>query len=319
MPATSPHPTIRHLPFETREALRSGFAVPTFVACCTRLVENSIDAGATSVQVDVYGATAIKVTDNGCGIREEDLAKLGQRYMTSKIRSVSDLCRLDDTLGFRGEALASIARMSELEIITKPAGENCWRARILLCRQAGDAAPATQITVHPYSPFAVTGTIAIVREIYRNYPVRQRELHTNVRKEVEALVRTLETLMLVHPAISVRLRVGSEAKTVRLNLPRVSTTYQRFGQIYGNVLGRDLDYVAIDWEGMELEGCITRSPVFKGGCQFIYIGKRQLVMDEIYALVNSVFGTSKYLKRESDCVLSKVAKRNSARYPAYIL
>ncbi|NLT47976.1 MAG: DNA mismatch repair protein MutL, partial [Clostridiales bacterium] len=111
---------INLLPEEVSEKIAAGEVVDRPLSIVKELVENSIDAGSDNIVVEIKngGKTYIRVTDNGAGIPAKDVGKAFQRHATSKIRSTADLDRIR-TLGFRGEALTSIAAVSKVEIITK--------------------------------------------------------------------------------------------------------------------------------------------------------------------------------------------------------
>lgn len=131
------------------------------------LVENSVDAGATKITVEVKkgGKSYIKITDNGKGIEKEDLPLAIERHATSKIRSVEDL-EHTYTMGFRGEALASIASISNFTIISKTDNEDVG---IKIIADGGDIISAEEVSAN-------TGTTIIVENIFFNTPVRYKFL-----------------------------------------------------------------------------------------------------------------------------------------------
>ena len=115
-------PKINLLPKNVAELIAAGEVVERPASVIKELVENSIDAGATAITVEIQrgGITYMRVTDNGCGIPEDQVETAFLRHATSKIETVQDLDAIG-TLGFRGEALASIAAVTRTELITKPA------------------------------------------------------------------------------------------------------------------------------------------------------------------------------------------------------
>ena len=117
-------PKINILDRETAELIAAGEVIERPASVVKELVENSIDAGATAITVEIGhgGVRLIRVTDNGCGIEREDVPKAFLRHATSKVLRPEDLDRIG-TLGFRGEALASICAVSETEILTRAATE----------------------------------------------------------------------------------------------------------------------------------------------------------------------------------------------------
>ena len=115
---------IRLLTEETISRIAAGEVIERPVNVVKELVENSIDAGASAITIEIRdgGISLIRVTDNGCGIEKDQISKAFIRHATSKITDADDLSRLS-SLGFRGEALASIAAVAQVEMITKVKGE----------------------------------------------------------------------------------------------------------------------------------------------------------------------------------------------------
>ena len=129
---------IHILDSETIDKIAAGEVVERPSSVVKELVENAIDAGATAVTVEAKdgGIEFIRVTDNGCGMEREQLRTAFLRHATSKIGNAEDLMHIS-SLGFRGEALSSIAAVSKVEVITKPAG--CLTGSRLLLEGAGEA------------------------------------------------------------------------------------------------------------------------------------------------------------------------------------
>ena len=136
-------PKINILDRETAELIAAGEVIERPASVVKELVENSIDAGATAVTVEIShgGVRLIRVTDNGCGIEREDVPKAFLRHATSKVLRPEDLDRIG-TLGFRGEALASICAVSETEILTRAATEEIGTRYTLAGECAGELAEA---------------------------------------------------------------------------------------------------------------------------------------------------------------------------------
>jgi DNA mismatch repair protein MutL len=166
------------------------------------LVENSIDAGATSISVDIEngGITSIRITDNGKGIAPDDIEIAFERHATSKIRSSDDLIKVM-TMGFRGEALASIAAIAKVELITRTKDYEIGTKIIV---EGGDIISKEECG-------APLGTTIIVRELFYNTPVRYKFLKKDFTEGgyIEAAV---EKIALINPNISFRL--NNNRKTV---------------------------------------------------------------------------------------------------------
>ena len=148
---------INILDSETINKIAAGEVVERPSSVVKELVENSIDAGSTAITIEIKegGISFIRITDNGCGIPKEDIPKVFLRHATSKIKSVEDLLSVS-SLGFRGEALSSIASVSQVELITKTADEvsgyryTCEGGTEGVCQEVG----------------APEGTTIVVRNIF---------------------------------------------------------------------------------------------------------------------------------------------------------
>jgi DNA mismatch repair protein MutL len=160
---------IRALPDHLINQIAAGEVVERPAAALKELLENALDAAATQIDVDLAGGgiSRIRVADNGAGIEREDLALAVARHATSKLASADDLLAIA-TLGFRGEALASIAAVSHLALASRAAGKpHAWRIEV-----DGGAISAT-------APAALSsGTSVTVRELYYNTPARRKFLRT---------------------------------------------------------------------------------------------------------------------------------------------
>ena len=160
-------PKINVLPREVAELIAAGEVIERPASIVKELVENAIDAGSTAVTVEIQhgGVKYLRVTDNGCGIEREDAPKAFMRHATSKVRDASDLDSIG-TLGFRGEALASIAAVAHVEMMTKVRG----------------AAAGTLVQVSGSEVVGVSdagcpdGTTIVVRDVFYNVPARLKFL-----------------------------------------------------------------------------------------------------------------------------------------------
>ena len=156
------------------------------------LVENSIDAGATSINVEIEngGISLIRITDNGKGIAADDVEIAFERHATSKIRSAKDLIKVS-TMGFRGEALASIAAIAKVELVTKTKDAEMG-TRIIV--EGGDVVLKEECG-------APNGTTITVRELFFNTPVRYKFLKKDFT-EGGYIETALERISLINPEIS---------------------------------------------------------------------------------------------------------------------
>ncbi len=175
--------------------IAAGEVVQRPASAAKELIENALDAGARSVSVvlKAAGSELIQVIDDGCGMSQDDALVAFRRHATSKIRAIEDLDRIH-TLGFRGEALASIASVAQVELKTKRIGDI---AGYRVCLEGG------KVTVK--EPCATpNGTSLAIRNLFYNVPARRNFLKTPAT-EFKHLVETFQFLALAHPAVSFRL------------------------------------------------------------------------------------------------------------------
>ncbi|MGI6206118.1 MAG: DNA mismatch repair endonuclease MutL [Anaerovoracaceae bacterium] len=186
---------IKELTKQTADRIAAGEVVERPVSIVKELVENSIDAGSTSIVVEIKdgGKSYIRVTDNGCGIRADETELAFKRHATSKISEVSDLDSIS-TLGFRGEALASIAAVSRTELTTKTADE---RAGSYLMMEGGNVSEKSERG-------CPEGTTVIVRDLFYNTPARRKFLK-GANAESALVTDFVSKTALSHPDIRVRM------------------------------------------------------------------------------------------------------------------
>ena len=188
-------PKINVLPKQVAELIAAGEVVERPASVIKELVENSIDANARNITVEIQrgGISYIRITDDGCGIAHEDVPKAFLRHATSKISSGVDLNSIS-TLGFRGEALAAVSSVSRAELFTKPHGEafgthyKIEGGTETLCEEAG----------------CPDGTTIIIRDIFYNTPARMKFLKKDV-SEANAAAAVVDRIALSHPEIAFKL------------------------------------------------------------------------------------------------------------------
>ncbi|MCD8055255.1 MAG: DNA mismatch repair endonuclease MutL [Clostridiales bacterium] len=185
---------IHVLDFEVANLIAAGEVVDRPASVIKELLENAIDSGAHTITVEVKrgGVAYMRVTDNGCGISFDDLPTSILRHATSKISNADDLEHIG-TLGFRGEALAAIASVSKLRIISRPEGEE--KGGILIA-EGGSVVEHSEIA-------ASAGTSVIVEELFANVPARRKFLKKDV-SETAAIFTVVERIALSRPDISFR-------------------------------------------------------------------------------------------------------------------
>ncbi len=186
---------IQELPAELADRIAAGEVIDRPVSIVKELVENSIDAGSDSITVEIRsgGTKYIRVTDNGSGIPSEQTELAFRRHATSKIGSAADLNAIG-TLGFRGEALASIAAVSRTELITKTASDPTGSCVVI---EGGS-------TVESGPRGCPTGTTIIVRDLFFNTPARRKFLKSE-RAESALIIDLMSKIALAFPEIRVRM------------------------------------------------------------------------------------------------------------------
>ncbi|MEI6579246.1 MAG: DNA mismatch repair endonuclease MutL [Eubacteriales bacterium] len=185
---------IQILSKQVTELIAAGEVVERPASVVKEIMENSIDAGASSITLEIKngGITFIRITDNGSGITKDDIIKAFLSHATSKINSADDLNAIE-TLGFRGEALASIAAVSKVEMITRAEGEELGSR---YCIEGGE-----QILFDDAG--CPKGTTLIIRDLFFNTPARMKFLKKDV-SEANAVAGVIDRIALSHPEVAVR-------------------------------------------------------------------------------------------------------------------
>ena len=223
--------------------IAAGEVVERPASVVKELLENAVDAGATSVTVEIRdgGMTFLRVTDNGCGMSPEDARTAFLRHATSKLRTAEDLAAIA-TMGFRGEALAAIASVSRIDLMTKTAGSLCG---VSLQLEAGVITEETEAG-------CPDGTTIIVRDLFFNTPARMKFMKSDP-VEGGKVAAAVQLQALAHPEVAFRfLRDGKEV----LSTPGTGGLEAAVYRVYGRDGGK---MVAVDshWEGYSLTGYLS--------------------------------------------------------------
>ena len=220
------------------------------------LVENAIDAGASAITVEIRegGKKMIRVTDNGCGIEKSQITKAFERHATSKIRDDSDLTRLV-SLGFRGEALSSIAAVSQVEMITKTRDSltGIRATNQLLSGYSED----DRVKLDLEEIGAPDGTSVVVRNLFYNVPVRSRFLK-QPQTEAGYITDLVERQALSHPSISFHYRVDGREK---LHTTGNGDLRELLYRIYGREISKKVLPVSVSEGNYRLDGFIGRPEI----------------------------------------------------------
>ena len=242
---------IQVLDQSTINQIAAGEVVERPASVVKELMENAIDAGATAITVEIRdgGIGFIRITDNGCGIDRKELPLAFLRHSTSKIRTAEDLLTVS-SLGFRGEALSSIAAVSQVELITKTP-ESLTGSRYQI--EGGKEKSLEEVG-------APDGTTFISRNLFFNTPARRKFLKT-AATEGAHVADLVEKIALSHPEISIRLIVNNQNKihtSGNHNLKDIIYT------IYGRELTANLIPLTLETEMFRVKGFIANPSVARG-------------------------------------------------------
>ena len=269
---------IKRLPLEVSQKIAAGEVIERPFSVVKELVENSLDAGASEVAVDLQegGKTLIRVRDDGAGMSREDAGLCFERHATSKIMGEGDLERIS-TLGFRGEALSSIAAVSEVVLKTADGGSEQGTQ---IVRQGGELISESTIAFP-------RGTEVEVRNIFYNLPARRKFLRSE-RSELSLVVRYLSGVALAFPGVRFSLR---HVRRLVLDCPRVGSHRERIFQIYGRETLERLVEVDHQEGGGRVFGFASRPP---GGRrdrsrQLFYVNNRPVKDRVLQAALNQAY------------------------------
>lgn len=239
-------PRINVLPFAVANLIAAGEVVDRPASVIKELMENSIDAGATRIIVEIQngGVTLMRVTDNGCGMDAEDIPTAIRRHATSKIRSAEDLDGIL-TLGFRGEALAAIASVSDLRILSKTEEASFGT---LLEAHCGEIVSLCE-------QGCSTGTSVIVENLFANVPARRKFLKKDITESM-AVTANVERVALSNPHIAVRLIVDGSIKLETTGDGNLKNTIYA---VFGKEFATRLIEVDSENEGIRVRGFIGRT------------------------------------------------------------
>jgi DNA mismatch repair protein MutL len=235
---------VRRLPDTVVNKIAAGEVVERPASVVKELVENSLDAGATRIEVAVRGAgrQLIAVTDDGQGMSPEDCLLALERHATSKLRTEADLDAIG-TLGFRGEALPAIFAVSRLSLLARPATAP---RGFLVVGEAGlvaESGPAD----------APAGTAVEIRDLFFNTPARAKFLKSPATEQT-AVVRVVTQLALAHTGVHIRLVANGR---ILLNAPAGAGLRERIGALYGFGLASRLVDVSGEAPGARLHGVVA--------------------------------------------------------------
>lgn len=283
---------IKVLSKEVSELIAAGEVIDRPASIIKELLENSIDANANVITVEIKngGRTYIRVTDNGAGIYEADIAKAFLRHATSKISTKSDLNNIM-TLGFRGEALASISAVSKVDVLTKPISEEYGCHFVI---EGGEE----KLNEKSGCP---DGTTFVVRDIFYNVPARLKFLKKDT-SEGNYVADYVTKIALSHPEISFKFIRDNKTELLTAGDGRLySSVYSVFGREFASSL-IPVDY---SWKGIHVYGYTVKPLYSKSNRRF-----------------QNFFVNGRYVKSKACCQALEEAYRNSimtGKFPACVL
>ena len=251
-------PTIRQLPPSIVNKIAAGEVIERPASVVKELLENSVDAGATDIEISIEagGLDLIRISDNGCGIEADEVSLAVASHATSKLTSVDDLFDVH-TLGFRGEALASIAEISHLTLRTRT-----------LASEAGVELTVKGGLAEPLQPVGCpVGTTIEVRHLFFNTPVRRKFLRTP-QTEAGHVAEAFTRIALAFPKVSMRLLSG--ARTT-FELPSTDTWSDRIRAFFGDEVAEALIPVDSQHEQTRLTGFVTDPSVSRANARMQYL------------------------------------------------
>lgn len=284
---------INILPKEVYSLIAAGEVVERPMSVVKEMLENSIDAGARHIIVEIKngGTTYIRITDDGCGIAREDVEKVFISHATSKISTGEDLNAIG-TLGFRGEAMASIAAVAKVELLTKMENESS----------------GTRYEINGGEKISLSdagcpnGTTVVVRDIFFNVPARMKFLKKDVT-EGNAVQGVVDRIALSHPEISFRfIRDGKQVLITSGNSDLKGTVYSVFGAELSDTL-IETDY---SYNSMRLTGYVSRPHQSRKSrsMQFFFINGRLVKSATAMAALEQAYKNLIMVGRYPACVLN---------------
>ena len=284
---------IKLLDEEVSQLIAAGEVVERPSSVVKELVENSIDAGASKVTIEIRhgGVTMIRVSDNGSGIAPEDVPVMFLRHATSKVRTQEDLGHIA-TLGFRGEAMASIHAVARVEVLTRKQDSDegvCYRGE---GAQTGQVQPAG----------CPAGTTVKVQDLFYNTPARMKFLKKDVQ-EGNAVAAVVERIALSHPEISFQfIREGQ----TRLHTPGDGKLLSAVHAVFGRDFTKDLAEVDYTQGQIHVGGYVTLPSASRSNrtMQTFFVNGRYVKSGTARAALEEAYKHSIMVGKFPACVLN---------------
>lgn len=276
---------IKVLSKETVEKIAAGEVIERPVSVVKELVENSIDAGATNIIIKIYdgGKRKISISDNGSGINREDVNLAFIKHSTSKIENVDDLYRIH-TMGFRGEALASIKAISNVTLISKTEDE-----------EIGSKISFFNGNKRIENISTNKGTSIIVEDIFYNIPARKKFLKKDTY-ESNLINDLLYRLAIANPSIGFKYMNNDK---LIFDLFSDQSLYERINSLYGYDTAINMKEVNIESDKFKIRGYISNNLLYRSNKknQLLYINNRTVKNDAINKVINEAYKSTIPLNR----------------------
>ena len=286
-------PKINVLSKQLAELIAAGEVVERPASVVKELLENSIDAGADNITLEIRngGISYIRITDNGCGIEREDIRNAFVSHATSKIASEDDLNSIF-TLGFRGEALASISAVARVEVMTACEGDALGTRYIIesgeeiICDDAG----------------CPKGTTIIVRDLFYKTPARMKFLKKDVT-EANAVASVIDRIALSHPEVSFRFIRDGKQVLVTSGNGDLKTCIR---EIFGKDFAADLIPAHSESNGITVDGFVSKPFAARPNrnMQFFFINNRLIKTGTGSAAVSEAYKNSVMVGKFPSCILN---------------
>ena len=271
-------PTIHVLAETTINQIAAGEVVERPASVIKELVENAIDAGATSIEVEIAegGIEYMRITDNGCGMSEVDARLAVLRHATSKIRSADDLYDIA-SLGFRGEAIASIASVSKFTLRTRQETDTMGTRIYIEGGHMVDCDPCG----------TSVGTSIEVKDLFYNTPARRKFLKS-IRTEANKIQDMIGKLSLSHNHIAFKCIVDTR---VTIMTPGNGNMVDTIAALYGFKVSEDVFPIAYEAEGIYVEGVVSKPTVLKSSRQWqtTIVNQRVISDKAIYKAIDTAY------------------------------
>lgn len=279
-------PKIQKLSDEIISRVAAGEVIEHPASVVKELVENSIDAGATDISIEIedIGLSKIRVIDNGVGIEKEELPNSVQRYSTSKIYNLDDLESIK-TLGFRGEALFSIAAVSNLEI--KSRVKNSIAGYLYSALVNPSSLDFVDSSIKPVG--MPEGTVVTVENLFYNLPGRKK-FYTDKSYVTKKIIQVVTEAALANTSIAFKLSINGR---INLQVPKQQDLTKRIGYLLGDDVSENFLPLNHTSEYFEMEGFLSKpqGALSTADFQYIFVNNRPVQSREISKLVKVAFGS----------------------------